>query len=216
MGVERTPALVFGSFPLAESDRVVTFFTRRFGKVRGVARAARRLRSRFGAALELFTLGELVFFDGGKSDLVQIDHFDIVRPFEPVRNDLMRLGHGAWMIECVARLTPDRDPSPSIYTLLVRALGAVEAGARPDRVAVVFGTRYIDALGHRLRIDSCVGCGRSGRFQSAAVSVDVEGGGTLCPTCARAIGCSLTVSAAAVSGFQRLRALAWDAALTET
>src|SRR5437867_1300748 len=105
MGLERSSAIVLGSFPLGESDRVVTFFTRGFGKVRGVARSARRIRSRFGGALELFTLGELVFFDSGRSELVQVDHFDIVRPFDRARDDLLRLGHAAWMAECVARLT---------------------------------------------------------------------------------------------------------------
>src|SRR5712692_305644 len=109
MALGKSAAVVIGSFPLGESDRVVTFFPRQFGKVRGVARAARRIRSRFGGALELFTLGEL-------------GHFDIVRPFDRVRDDLQRLGHGAWMVECVARLTAERDPSPAIFTLLVRAL----------------------------------------------------------------------------------------------
>src|SRR5881398_2916774 len=81
MGLGKSAAVVIGSFPLGESDRVVTFYSRDFGKIRGVAKASRRLRSRFAGALELFTLGELVFFDTDRSELVRIDHFDIVRPF---------------------------------------------------------------------------------------------------------------------------------------
>jgi len=57
MGLGRSAAVVIGSFPLGESDRVVTFFSRDFGRLRGVAKAARRLKSRFGGSLELFTLG---------------------------------------------------------------------------------------------------------------------------------------------------------------
>ncbi len=97
MGLGRTVAFVVGSFPLAESDRVVTFFSRQYGKIRGVARAARRVRSRFTGAFELGTQGELVFFDTGRSDLVRIDHFDITRPFAGVRDDLDRLAQAAWM-----------------------------------------------------------------------------------------------------------------------
>jgi DNA repair protein RecO (recombination protein O) len=214
MAIERTTAVVVGSFPLGESDRVVTFFTRRFGKVRGVARAARRLRSRFGSALELFTLGELVFFDGGRSELVQVDHFDIVRPFERVRNDLHRLGQSAWMAECVTRLTADRDPSPPLWALLLTALGLVDSGASPDRVAVIFGARSIDVLGHRLRTDGCVACGR-GRFAGEeTVALDVEAGGTLCPSCARVTGQAITVGAATVVALRRLRTMGWDDALS--
>ena len=102
MGLGRSAAVVIGSFPLGESDRVVTFFSRDFGRLRGVAKAARRLKSRFGGSLELFTLGQLVFFDTGRSDLVRVDHFDVTRPFASVREDLGRLGESAWMVEIVA------------------------------------------------------------------------------------------------------------------
>jgi DNA repair protein RecO (recombination protein O) len=206
MGVERTPAIVIGGFPLGESDRLVTFFTQRFGKVRGVAKSARRMRSRFGAALELFTSGELVFFDSGRSELVQVDHFDIVRPFEGVRSDLERLGHAAFMVECVARLTAERDPAARLFTLLTRALTAVEANERPSRIAVVFAVRCIDLLGHRLRTDACVGCGRRMAL-AGTMAVDVEAGGTVCASCVTPG--SIGISAAALTALQRLRSTAW-------
>ena len=214
MALERSPAVVIGRFPLGESDRVVTFFTRRFGRVRGVAKSARRLRSRFGGALEPFTLGELVFFDGGRSDLVQIDHFDIVRPFAAVREDLQKLGHGAWMAELVARLTGERDPNPAIFTLLVRALAAIEVGVSPARVTVAFGLRYVDLLGHRLRVDACVGCGRTTVVADGVVAFDVTGGGTVCPPCAVALGGVVTVDGGTLGALKRLRRASFDETTT--
>src|ERR671939_823077 len=146
MALGKSAAVVIGSFDLGESDRVVTFYSREHGKVRGVAKASRRMRSRFGGALELFTLGELVFFDTGRSDLVRIDHFDVVEPFARVREDLERLGQASWIVECVARLTADRDPHAALYGLLTRSLRAVAGEAAPVRVAVCFGARGLDAL----------------------------------------------------------------------
>src|SRR5256885_9624208 len=131
MALGKSAAVVIGSFDLGESDRVVTFYSREHGKVRGVAKASRRMRSRFGSALELFTLGELVFFDTGRSDLMRVDHFDIVHPFVRVREHLERLGQGAWVLECLARLSPERDPQPPLFGLVLRSLRALEAGARP-------------------------------------------------------------------------------------
>jgi DNA repair protein RecO (recombination protein O) len=214
MGVERSSAVVIGSFDLGESDRVVTFFTRRFGKIRGVAKAARRTRSRFGSALELFTMGELIFFDTGRSDLVRVDHFDIVQPFDRVRGDLARLGHAAWMVECVGRLSGERDANARVYGLLLRALTSVEGGVPPGRVAVAFGVRCVDALGHRLRTDTCVACGRGLRAEpGVGVTLDVEGGGTVCASCAAVLPGVLTVSAAAVHALTRLRATSWEEAM---
>ena len=160
MALGTSSAVVIGSFPLGESDRVVTLYAREWGKVRGVAKAARRTRSRFTGALELFTLGQAIIFDSGRSDLVQLDHFDITRPFARLHGDLERLGQASWMVECLARLTGERDRQVGLYALLVRSLRAMETTDRPARVAVCFGVRCLDALGHRPRLDRCTVCGR--------------------------------------------------------
>src|SRR5438876_11475387 len=152
MALGKSTAVVIGSFALGESDRVVTFFSRQHGKIRGVARAARRIKSKFSGALELFTLGELIFFDTGRSELVRIDHFDILHPFDRVRGDLERLGQAAWIVECVARLTAEHDRHVALYALLVRSLRALEGPVPPARVAVCFGVRALEARGPRPRL----------------------------------------------------------------
>jgi DNA repair protein RecO (recombination protein O) len=211
MALGRTPAVVIGSFPLGESDRAVTFFSRHQGRIRGVARAARRVRSRFSGALELLTLGELVFFDTGRSDLVRVDHFDVLHPFAGVREDLERLGQAAWMVECVGRLTADRDPHPVVYGTLLRALRSVEDGAPPRRVAVVFGVRLVEALGHRLRTDACVACGRRG-VDGRLAAIDVEAGGTICERCGPGTPGILTLARSSLAILRRLRTMGWEEA----
>jgi DNA repair protein RecO (recombination protein O) len=202
--------VVIGRRPLGESDRLVHFYTRDFGRLSGVARSARRPRSRFGSALELFTLGELVFFDTGRSELVRVDHFDLVHPFVPVREHLERLGQGAWAVECLARLTAERDPQPALFALLVRALRALERASSPARVSVCFALRAVDLLGHRPRIDRCAGCGRPYPFPEAAL--DVAAGGLVCAGCGGGVQV-IPVSGAAVGTLRRLRELAWDEGL---
>jgi DNA repair protein RecO (recombination protein O) len=208
MGLGRSAAVVIGSFPLGESDRVVTFFSRDFGRVRGVARAARRIRSRFGGALELFTLGQLVFFDTGRSELVRIDHFDVTHPFAALRESLDTLGEAAWVVEVVARTTGERDRQPALYGLLVRALHALQTSARPARVAVCFGVRCLDVLGHRPRLDGCVECGRAYPFPRPALAE----GGLVCERCRPATDAAL-VAPATVAAFARLRSARWEEAV---
>jgi DNA repair protein RecO (recombination protein O) len=211
--LSRTAAVVIGSFPLGESDLLVTFFARQHGKVRGVARHARRLRSRFGGALEAFTLGELIFFEGGRSDLVQVDHFDIVQPFPRLREDLERLGQAAWVAECVGCLTAERDPQPAVYGLLVRALTSIDAGQPPARTAVAFGVRCVDALGHRLRIDRCVACGARWGPAGAGRALDVASGGAVCSRCAAATPGVLAATPAGLHALRRLRGCSWAEAM---
>jgi DNA repair protein RecO (recombination protein O) len=209
MALARTAAVVIGSFPLGESDRAVTFYSRELGKVRGVAKAARRMKSRFSGALELFTQGELVLFDTGRSDLVRIDHFDVEQPFQRVRGDLERLGQASWMVECVTRLTADRDRHPALYGLLVRSLRAMEESPVPAWIAVCFAARCLDALGHRPRLDRCTECGRPYPFPAA----HLDESGIVCDGCA-AHGGGTPISAAAAMALHRVRSLRWEEAIT--
>ena len=206
----KTAAVVIGSFPLGESDRLVTFYSRDFGKIRGVAKSARRMRSRFGSALELCTLGELVFFDGGRSELIRVDHFDVTRPFDRVRENLEKLAQAAWMIECVARLTAERDRHVALFGLLVRGLRALDGPRQPARVTMAFGVRCVEALGHRPRLDACIACGRAYPFPRPALG----DGGVICEACARPGGDALAISPVSIAAFERLRSVSWDEALT--
>jgi DNA repair protein RecO (recombination protein O) len=201
----KSSAVVIGSFDLGESDRVVTFFSREYGKVRGVARASRRPRSRFAGALELFTVGELVFFDTGRSDLLRIDHFDVVRPLARLREDLERLGHASWIVECVNRLTEERDAHAALYGLLTRGLRSMEV-APPGRVALSFVARCLDLTGHRPRLDACVECGRRAPFPRARLGE----GGLVCEACAPGLPALVPISPAATAALERLRGAAWE------
>jgi DNA repair protein RecO (recombination protein O) len=207
MGLHRTQALITARRALGESDRLVEFYTRDFGKVRGVAKGVRRPRSRFGDPLEPFTLGELIFFDAGRSELVRIDRFDAVRPFVGLREPLERLGRGAWMVECVVRLSADRDAQPRLFRLLTRGLGALEVSPRSRWVSVCFAVRAVDLLGHRPRIDRCTCCGRT--FPFADGVLDVTAGGLVCGRCPPSPD-AIPLSASAVGALKRLRELRWE------
>jgi len=209
MALGTSAAVVIGSFPLGESDRVVTLYSREWGKVRGVAKSARRMRSRFVGALELFTLGQAVVFDNGRSDLVQLDHFDVTRPFSRLHGDLERLGQASWMVECLARLTADRDRQVGLYALLVRSLHAMETTERPARVAVCFAVRCLDALGHRPRLDRCTVCGRRYPFAHPHLGL----GGVECEACARTTRDADPLGHASVAALERLRRVRWEEAI---
>jgi len=210
MALHRTQALVVGRRALGESDRLVEFYTLAFGKLRGVARSARRPRSRFGSALEPFTFGELIFFDTGRSELVRVDHFDILQSFVALREDLVRLGYAASSVECVLRLTGDRDAHPALFRLLVRTLRVIESSPRPAWVSACFAARAVDLLGHRPRIDRCISCGRSAPFPQAAL--DVGAGGLVCARCQPGPD-AIVLSPGVLGTLTRIRELRWEDAM---
>ena len=208
MPLLRTQGIVLRARDLGEYDRLVTLYTRDHGRLTAVAQGARRVRSRFGGALELFTWGEVVGFEREGRDLVRLDHFDIHRSFRALREDLERLGQGARLIEAILRLTGERDPHPACFALLLRAFRALETGP-PARVQLAFTLRLLDLLGHRPRLDRCTGCGRG--LGTADVVFDPGQGGAACAGC-RAPG-AVTVTPRALGALRGLQAAAWDARL---
>src|SRR5437667_405459 len=132
MALGKSAAVVIGSFDLGESDRVITFYSREYGKVRGVAKASRRMRSRFGGALELFTLGQLVFFDTGRRALGRRARcVECARAYPFARPSL---DEGGVVCEPCAAQAPGATPiSPAAVAALgrLRAAGWEEALAQP-------------------------------------------------------------------------------------
>jgi DNA repair protein RecO (recombination protein O) len=87
MGIVETQAIVLQTYKLADADKIVLCMTERAGLVRGVARGARRMKSKFGASLEPFTLINLTFFEKETRELVTIKGAEIVKSyFEAVGN----------------------------------------------------------------------------------------------------------------------------------
>lgn len=208
MPLLRTQGIVLRAYELGEHDRLVTLYTRDLGKLTAVARGARRVRSRFGAALELFTWGEAIGFEREGRTLVRLDHFDIRRSFRGLREDLERLGQGARMVEAVARMTAERDPHPACFALLLRALRALETGSAA-RVELAFILRLLDLLGHRPRLDRCGACATA--VGTTAVVFDAASGTVACARC-RAAG-DVPVSPRALGALRGLQAATWEARL---
>ena len=205
MPLLRAEGIVLHAGDLGEHDRLVALYTRDHGRFSAVARGARRIRSRFSGALELFTWGDAVGFEREGRGLVRLDHFDIREPFRRLRDDLECLGQGARMIEAVARLTAERDAQPLCFALLLRGLRALEAGASPARVQLAFALRLLDLLGHRPRLDRC---GRP--VGTEGVLFDATEGYVVCERC-RGAGASLAPPVAAA--LRGLQTASWEARL---
>jgi DNA repair protein RecO (recombination protein O) len=90
MPVLTSDAIVLRTWPVQESDLIVSFFTRDYGKMKGVAKAALKSRKRFGGALEPTTLARAWFAERPRQELVRLDQLEIQRsplsaPIDPVR-----------------------------------------------------------------------------------------------------------------------------------
>ncbi len=110
------------TYAFKESDRVVSFFTREFGKRRGVARGSRRPKSKFGASLEPLTQVRIQFFDREGRELSSIDHCELIAsPLVFGGTDLLHSVAVSLMAEVAERMLPEAEVSDATFRLLVAA-----------------------------------------------------------------------------------------------
>jgi len=157
MPLQTTEAIVIGGHNLGEADRIIPFFTRRLGKVRAVAKGARRIRSRFGGTLELFTLGQLVFFEWPNRTLHAINEFSVIEPFSPLKEELGRLSRGAYLVELAGAAVEDEEPNEEIFLLLRDALEML-VSHDDHRLLRTFEIRLLRIAGYLLELYRCLSC----------------------------------------------------------
>ena len=185
MPLLKTPAIVLKSRKWGEADRIVTFYTLRFGKLRGVARGARRLRNRFGSALEPFVHGELNLFEKRGDSLYRITGADIRDSFAGLRDDLLRMSAAARMANFVAAVTGEGDAHPSIFETLLNGQHVLQSGHDPVLTALLFQIKLLGETGFRPQTDHCAACGDGHGRMTAGHFFSPLAGGLVCLPCAR-------------------------------
>jgi DNA repair protein RecO (recombination protein O) len=125
MGLFETEAVILHTYKLAEADKIVVCMTEKVGLIRGVARGARRLKSRFGAGLEPFTLVNLSFFEKESRELVSIKGAEIVKSYFGAASDAEALAALQYLSELVREFAPPHQPEPKLYRMLRACVDAL-------------------------------------------------------------------------------------------
>ena len=172
--------LVLHRINLGETDKIVTLFTREYGKLSAVAKGARRAGSRLSGAAELFTQSRLLLATGKSLDI--ITQCEIVNAFPDLRLELERLARASYFCELLDRLTLDRDATTSedLFDLMQFALGLLQQAddAALDMAVHAGELRLLDALGYAPVLDRCVRCGEPLNRRPGGFSASL--GGALC------------------------------------
>lgn len=141
MPLHTSDALVLRTYKLGEADRIVVFLTRDRGKKRGVAKGARRPRSRFAGALEPFTEVRVAYFESERRDLVGLNYAEVRRsPLSvvPAAAGPDVFGHVGYFAELLDEWAPEGDADERLFRLGASMLDALNAGVPVEPLARYF------------------------------------------------------------------------------
>lgn len=161
MPARESEALVLRTYPFRESSLVVSFIARDQGKLRGVARGARRLKSRFGAGLERLAHVRMFYFQRENRDLVNLDSCELVNSQFGVLGDYSLGVALDFLAEVSEQLLPEHEPNDPYFRLLLLVLDYLrECGAAALWPALTYFSLWAVKLGGWLpELSACVSCG---------------------------------------------------------
>jgi len=187
---EKAIAIVVRGTDWSETSRIVTLFTREFGKIRALAKGGRRLKSSFDVGFDLLTVCRIVFLKKSSGGLDLLTEAHMAETFPALRKNLGSLYAGYYIAELLADGTQDYDPHPVLFDAALAVLRQWnELLAVPETLASgisQFELVWLRELGYGPQFDACAVC--AGEFSvpwppEFRVDFSPESGGAVCPDC---------------------------------
>jgi len=178
MGQYKIEAILLAVRDWDDADRMVTLFSREYGKLTAMAYGARRPRSQLAGAVQPFIHAELAMVSG--KNIPTIKQCDIKNSFRPLRENLTPMAYATFLAELAAELWPEREAEEAVFDLLLAAFGMMST--RNPRITALACALQLMALGgFRPEIEQCVDCGQSLVYPAF---FDSRAGGGVCAGCA--------------------------------
>ena len=156
--LKQSDAIVLRTYPLREADLLVTLFTREEGKIKGVARSAKKSKRRFGGALEPLTRVRAYYEQKQGQELVRLDSCDVIESPLMHDNDYERTIALSYVAEVLDGMLPDHEANDAVFRLTLAVLPYLEAGSiwMPLTYFNLWMTRLMGLLPE---LGACIVCG---------------------------------------------------------
>jgi DNA repair protein RecO (recombination protein O) len=180
----RTEGVVLRRRDYGESDRILVIFTKKLGRVSGIAKGARKPSSKISGHLELFSRSSFLISRGRNLHL--ITQAETLDSYDHLREDLSGIGLGSYIVELVDAVTTEEGSNVKLYDLLILTLQSLDSSQDPGIIRHFFELQLLGLSGFRPEFFICVECGESVTEQDQYLSGEL--GGVVCPNCIRGVG----------------------------
>jgi DNA repair protein RecO (recombination protein O) len=181
MPLRESEAIVLQSYALGEADRLVSFVSRVWGRMRGVARGARRTKSRFGSTFEPLSHIRIWFFENEARPLVRINQCELLESFVEAHRDYSASVALSLLCEISEAVLPEREPSDAAFRLILLAARTIKQTGMTALPLLYFNLWTARLGGWLPSLGRCAGCGRE--LGSEGAWGAPGRGGLRCPSC---------------------------------
>jgi DNA repair protein RecO (recombination protein O) len=193
----KTTGFVLKSLSYGESDLIITFYSREFGKIKGIAKGAKRSKKRFANVFEPFSLTNIIFSRKNRDALAFIESCDIIDHYSLIRQDLEKTLTASYFIDLTDHFSPEGKSNEKLFMLLADFLAWLTRENASDATIRFFEMRLLKITGFEPALTACVRC-NTPVTNGASYYFFPKDGGITCAACARPERYDQSVSAGTV------------------
>ena len=205
-----TEAIILKSFDFRETSRIATFFTRDFGKVKGVLKGIRKDPRKFGSSVERFSLNDIVYYQYRHSEIHLVSHCDMKDYYFGIREDLKRMTAAHYATELVDAVMPVEQENQEVYALMGAYLKSLQQADDISKVVHMFQIKMLQLSGFKPHLESCLRCLRQ-VHDRARFSLKL--GGLVCAQCKDPGAEALPISKGAIASIIHIQQTPWAKAM---
>ncbi len=175
----KTEGIVLKEIRFKDTSKILTIFSRKFGKIHAIAKGAYRPKSQLTGCTQVFTYNEYTFFKG--RNFYHMNQGDIINSFYDLRKNMNRLMYGSYILELVECSIVEEETNEKLFLLLLKALDVLSKLEKDFlKFIISFEVKYISFLGYRPCLDKCVICGNANYTN---IKFSFRQGGIICNKC---------------------------------
>ena len=176
MGQFKGEGIVLRSMNLGEWDKLLTVFTQGQGRLKIVAKGARKIQSRYASITQLFCNVRFTVYRG--KSMHTFSQVELIEGFRPLREDLERMAYGLYMLEMVDAALEEGQSHDDILSLLIACLHILSHTDHLELLLAFYELRLLSRLGWALNLERCPACGGK-----RGAKLSIQNLGFPCSTC---------------------------------
>lgn len=179
----KTTGFVLRTLSYGESDLIVTFYSNEFGKLKGIAKGAKRSKKRFVNVFEPFSLTSIIFTRKSRDMLAFIEACEIIDHYDAIRLDLGKTLIASYFIDLADHFSPEGKKNEKVFDLLQTFLALLCTQKASEALIRFFEMRMLKLAGFEPTLDRCIICGTP-ITNGSAYYFHAPEGGIKCAKCA--------------------------------
>jgi DNA repair protein RecO (recombination protein O) len=173
----RTKGIVLNRKDFGDTGRIVCIYTTHNGKISAIAKGAKRLTSKFGSTLEIFSYIDLVLYKG--RELHTISETRIIDSFQALRENLSKIAYGSFVLELIDAFMVEEERNIQAFNLILDTLRWLKEETT-EFIIYFFTLNFLSLLGFRPEVERCLKCKR--KIEGSAF-FSSRNGGLTCINC---------------------------------